>query len=157
MLIFCIQLTTTYWVLLTILSSKKPNFQTKLEPVCHGILYSFFRQYYSSNIAKLISNSEVCINRKVVGLFHDVLHYVWPDYYGLYHGTHRIHKQTCIYLGNHLNVERSYQCLYKYCSYMPLLISNSETAKYLHKVDENLIFLFTPIYFIVRFGRHSEL
>ena len=40
---------------------------------------------------------------------------------------------------------------------MSLLISNSETAKYLHKVGENLIFLFTPIYFIVGFGRHSEL
>ena len=40
---------------------------------------------------------------------------------------------------------------------MPMLISNSETAKYLHKVGENLIFLFTPIYFIVGLGRHNEL
>ena len=30
-------------------------------------------------------------------------------------------------------------------------------CEYLHKVGENLIFLFTPIYFIVGFGRHSEL
>ena len=37
------------------------------------------------------------------------------------------------------------------------ILSNSEIAKYLHKVGENLIFLFTPIYFIVGFGRHSEL
>ena len=45
----------------------------------------------------------------------------------------------------------------KYCSYMPQLISKSETVKYLHKVGENLIFLFSPVYFIVGFGRHIEL
>ena len=39
-------------------------------------------------IAKFISNSEVCLNRKDVGLFNDVLH----KYYGLHNGTHRIHE-----------------------------------------------------------------
>ena len=37
---------------------------------------------------------------------------------------------------------------------MLLLISNSETVKCLQKVAENLIFLFSPIYFTVGFGRH---
>ena len=40
---------------------------------------------------------------------------------------------------------------------MPLLISKFATMKYLHKVGENLLFLFAPIYFIVGFGRHSQL
>ena len=40
---------------------------------------------------------------------------------------------------------------------MLLLISNSKTVKYLHKVEENVIFLFSSIYFIVEFGRHIEL
>ena len=47
-------------------------------------------------------------------------------------------------------------------------MSNSETAKYLHKVagfvsqvkicfvGENLIFLFSSIYFTVGFGRHIQ-
>ena len=37
---------------------------------------------------------------------------------------------------------------------MLLPISNSETVKCLQEVGENLIFLFSPIYFTVRFGRH---
>ena len=37
---------------------------------------------------------------------------------------------------------------------MLLLISNTETVKCLQKVGENLIFLFSPIYFTVGFGRH---
>ena len=45
----------------------------------------------------------------------------------------------------------------KYCSQMPQLISKSATEKYLHKVGENLIFLFSPIYFIVGFGCHIEM
>ena len=45
----------------------------------------------------------------------------------------------------------------KYCSYMSQLISKSAAVKYLHKVGENLIFLFFPIYFIVGFGCHIEM
>ena len=47
----------------------------------------------------------------------------------------------------------------KYCSYMPQLISKSATLKYLQTVSvgEILIFLFSPIYFIVRFGCHIEM
>ena len=37
-LIYSCNLATLTW---TILSTKKPNFQTKLEPVCRGISYSF--------------------------------------------------------------------------------------------------------------------
>ena len=44
----------------------------------------------------------------------------------------------------------------KYCSYMPQLIS-STNVEYLHKVGENLIFLFSPIYFIVGFGCYIEM
>ena len=49
-----------------------------------------------------------------------------------------------------------YQCLCKNSAfmYMLLLISNSETVKCLQKVGENLIFLFSPIYFTVGIGRH---
>ena len=39
---------------------------------------------------------------------------------------------------------------------MPLLLSNFEIVKYLLKVGEILIFLFSSI-FIVGFGRHIEL
>ena len=49
-----------------------------------------------------------------------------------------------------------YQCLCKNSAfmYMLLLISNSETVKCLQKVGENLIFLFSRIYFTVGIGRH---
>ena len=47
----------------------------------------------------------------------------------------------------------------KYCLCVPQLILKSATMKYLHKVGENLIFLFSSIaiYFTVEFGRHIEL
>ena len=70
--------------------------------------------------------------------------------------SNRIHRKSFTHLGNRLNVERYYQLLCKHV-YMPRLISNSETVKYLHKVGENLKFLFSPMYFIVGFGCHIEL
>ena len=47
----------------------------------------------------------------------------------------------------------------KHCSYMSQLISKSATvnSKYLYKVGENLIFLFSPIYFTVGFGCNIEM
>ena len=45
----------------------------------------------------------------------------------------------------------------KYWSYMPQLISKSATVKYLQKVGENVIFLFSPTNFIVGFGCHIEM
>ena len=60
--------------------------------------------------------------------------------------------KSCIHLGNHLNVKDPTNVCKNIAHICPLLISSSETVKYLQKVGENLIFLLSPLYFIVGFG-----
>ena len=59
-------------------------------------------------------------------------------------------QKSCIHLGNQLNVKNSTNaCVKILLIYAAANISNSENVKYLNKVGENLIFLFSSMYFIV--------
>ena len=82
---------------------------------------------------------------KDVGLFHDVLHYVWITLWNASNSQKIMHPYRKQPKRGETHIAGSY---------MPLSISGSASMKHLQEVGENLTFLSSSIYFRDEFGRH---
>ena len=111
-----------------------PTFKWNWNQFAVEFLSSFFKYCNSSNIAKLISSSEVFINRKDVT--YSLMFCTMFDLNTMNYIMEHIEFTKIMHPSREpLKHKGSYQSLCKNCcSHTPLLISSSETVKYLHRM-----------------------